>query len=50
MTGDINGDVWSAMCKLETSSVLKYGKEIFQRKQLLGWNVPSVYFEWELVD
>lgn len=27
MTVDINIDIWSAMCKLEISSVLKYGKE-----------------------
>lgn len=27
MTVDINGDIWSAMFKLETSSHLKYGKE-----------------------
>lgn len=39
MTVDINGDIWSLMCKLEISSVLKYGKEFHSFKD------PSIYFE-----
>lgn len=27
MTVDINSDIWSVMCKLETSSALKYSEE-----------------------